>query len=99
MSSHEEVRKWIWQYGNYPTFSYDKEKLATLIKWNIQLFISLVNETFKQSLSVLAYGSRVNGEAHALDWQRIPKSFHKNILENCVEIVRIEGKAGTMQEK
>jgi len=32
MSSHEEVRKWIWQYGNYPTFSYDKEKLATLIK-------------------------------------------------------------------
>ena len=48
---------------------------------------------------MLAYGSRVNGEAHALDWQRIPKSFHKNILENCVEMVRIEGKAGTMQEK
>ena len=27
MSSHEEVRKWIWQHKNYPTFSYDKEKL------------------------------------------------------------------------
>jgi Fic family protein len=31
MSSDEEVRKWIWQHENYPTFSYNKEKLATLI--------------------------------------------------------------------
>jgi len=31
MSSHEEVRKWIWQHENYPIFFYDKEKLSTLI--------------------------------------------------------------------
>jgi len=31
MSSHEEVRKWIWQHKNYPTFFYAKEKLSTLI--------------------------------------------------------------------
>jgi len=31
MSSHDEVKKWIWQHENYPTFSYDKEKLSTLI--------------------------------------------------------------------
>jgi len=31
MSSHEEVKKWIWQHENYPTFSYDKEKLLKLI--------------------------------------------------------------------
>jgi Fic family protein len=31
MSAQEEIRKWIWQDEKYPIFSYDKEKLATLI--------------------------------------------------------------------
>ena len=92
--------------------------------------ISLANEIFKQPLSVLAYGSRVNGEAHdtsdldlvlktddesrvdindfvafkealqnsnipiivqVLDWQRVPKNFHESILDNYVEMLRIEG--------
>jgi len=94
-----------------------------------QRIIVLAKKIFKQPLSVIAYGSRVSGEAHdtsnldlvlktddntcvdidafisfkealqnsnipiivqVLDWQRIPESFHKNILENCVEMVKIE---------
>ena len=77
---------------------------------------------------LIAFGSRVNGEAHStsdldlvikskdkkpididefirfkkalrdsnipiliqlIDWYRVPKSFHKNILENCEEVVEI----------
>ena len=92
--------------------------------------IELAKKTLKQPLNVLAYGSRVSGEAHdtsdldlvlktddnfrvdigdfvafkealqnsnipiivqVLDWNRVPDSFHKNILENCIEMVRIEG--------
>jgi len=30
MSFQDEI-KWIWQYQNYPIFSYDKEKLSTLM--------------------------------------------------------------------
>jgi len=91
--------------------------------------IALAKETLTQSLTILAYGSRVTGEAHdtsdldlvlktddetrvdisdfitfkealqnsnipilvqVLDWHRIPESFHKNILENCVEMVKVE---------
>jgi len=31
MSSHEEVRKWIWQHKKYPHFVYNEEKFSTLI--------------------------------------------------------------------
>ena len=31
MYSQEEIQKWIWQHKKYPNFSYDKEKLSTLI--------------------------------------------------------------------
>lgn len=92
------------------------------------MIISLATKTLKQPLKVLAYGSRVSGEAHdtsdldlvlvsesedkidinefvnfkealqnsnipilvqVLDWNRIPKSFHKNIMDNNIELVRI----------
>ncbi|MCV6607492.1 MAG: nucleotidyltransferase domain-containing protein [Campylobacterales bacterium] len=92
--------------------------------------ITLAKTTFKQPSKILAYGSRVTGEAHdtsdldmvvvskdggkidiedlinfkeklqdsnipiltqVLDWNRIPEGFHKNILENCEELVRVEG--------
>ena len=95
-----------------------------------QSVIRLAEETLTQSLSLLAYGSRVTGDAHdtsdldlilktddnsrvniddfvnfkealqnsnipiivqVLDWQRVPESFHKNILENCIEMLKIEG--------
>ncbi len=95
----------------------DKEKI-----------ISLALENFKQPLKILAYGSRVNGEAHetsdldlvvvckneekvnindfvnfiealkesnipifvqVLDWNRIPETFHNNILANNEEMIRI----------
>lgn len=90
--------------------------------------ISLAKKNLSQSLKILAYGSRVNGEAHdtsdldlvivskdeekininefvefkealsdsnipifvqVLDWNRIPESFHKNILANNEELLRI----------
>ena len=95
----------------------DKEKI-----------ISLAKKNFTQALKILAYGSRVNGEAHdtsdldlviiskneekininefasfkeslqdsnipifvqVLDWNNIPDSFHKNILSNSEELLRI----------
>ena len=31
MYSQEEIQKWIWQHKKYQNFSYDKEKLSTLI--------------------------------------------------------------------
>jgi len=31
MSSQESIVKWIWQHKKYPIFSYNKEKLTTLI--------------------------------------------------------------------
>ena len=31
MSSQESIAKWIWQHKKYPIFSYNKEKLTTLI--------------------------------------------------------------------
>lgn len=90
--------------------------------------ISLAREYIKQICKILAYGSRVNGEAHdtsdldlvivtkndekvnrseflsfiealqnsnipifvqVLDWNRIPESFHKNILVSNEELVSI----------
>lgn len=90
--------------------------------------ILIAKNTLTQASKLLAYGSRVNGEAHDMsdldmvlvskdgekidrrefinfnerlqdscipmlmqlsDWNRIPESFHKNILVNCEEIVRI----------
>jgi predicted nucleotidyltransferase len=95
----------------------DKEEIIRLAKKNL-----------KQELKILAYGSRVNGEAHdtsdldlvlvskneekvnindfvnfiealkesnipifvqVLDWNRIPETFHKNILANNEELLRI----------
>lgn len=95
----------------------DKEEIIRLAKKNL-----------KQELKILAYGSRVNGEAHdtsdldlvivckneekvnidelssfkealsdsnipifvqVLDWNRIPETFHKNILANNEEMIRI----------
>lgn len=92
------------------------------------LIITLGKENLKQELKILAYGSRVNGEAHdtsdldlvlisknkekinindfvnfiealkdsnipifvqVLDWNRIPETFHKNILANNEELLRI----------
>ena len=92
--------------------------------------IALAKKTLQQPLQILAYGSRVNGEAHdtsdldlvlktkdnshiniddflnfkealqnsnipiivqVLDWNRVPDSFHKNILENCIEMIRVKG--------
>jgi len=92
------------------------------------MIILLATKILKQPLRILAYGSRVNGEAHdtsdldlvlvtdneekinisefvsfkealqdsnipifvqVLDWNRIPKSFHKNIMANHEEFVRI----------
>lgn len=90
--------------------------------------ISIAKHTLHTPCKLLAYGSRVNGEAHDMsdldmvlvskdgkkidisefvnfkenlqdstipilmqisDWNRIPESFHKNILANCEEMVRI----------
>ena len=90
--------------------------------------ITFATKILKQPLKILAYGSRVNGEAHdmsdldlvlvaenenkiniselvsfkealqnsnipifvqVLDWNRIPQSFHKNIMGNNEELVRI----------
>ncbi len=95
-----------------------------------QEIISLAKKTLKGSVKILAYGSRVSGEAHdtsdldlvlvskdgeqvntrefinfkehlqnstipiltqVLDWNRIPESFHKNILKNHEELVRLDG--------
>ena len=86
-----------------------------------EAIISIAQNTFKEPISIWAYGSRVNGQAHdmsdldltliskesskidineyidfkealtdsnipifiqALDWNRIPHYFHKNILDN-----------------
>ena len=90
--------------------------------------VSIAKQTLHTPCKLLAYGSRVNGEAHDMsdldmvlvskdgkkidisefvnfkenlqdssipilmqisDWNRIPESFHKNILANCEEMVRI----------
>jgi len=87
--------------------------------------LKIANEIFDDSVKILAYGSRVNGEAHdmsdldlaivskdnkkldiykleefkeklrdsnipiliqVIDWYRVPKSFHKNILQNHKEL-------------
>ena len=87
--------------------------------------LSLANNIFKYPIKILAYGSRVTGEAHDMsdldlaiiskdkkklninnlidfkmeltnsnipiliqvfDFYRLPKYFHKNILENCEEL-------------
>ena len=31
MSLQEEIKKWIWQHEEYPTFAYDRTKLSTFI--------------------------------------------------------------------
>ena len=88
-----------------------------------EIIISIAKKTFKEKVTIWAYGSRVNGQAHdmsdldlaliakdkldigefmnfkealtdsnipiliqALDWHRIPPYFHKNILDNYVEL-------------
>ena len=88
--------------------------------------LKITNTIFNNSVKILAYGSRVNGEAHnmsdldlaiiskdnkkldidkleefkqnlidsnipmliqVIDWYRVPKSFHKNILLNHKELI------------
>ncbi|MEA3316194.1 MAG: nucleotidyltransferase domain-containing protein [Campylobacterota bacterium] len=92
------------------------------------IIIKIAKKTLKTPCQLLAYGSRVSGEAHDIsdldmvilsnngekldieefinfkeelldssipiliqlsDWNRIPKSFHKNIISNNEEIIRI----------
>lgn len=99
-----------------------------LRKKDRQNLISMASSNLTQQLKLLAYGSRVDGNAHdmsdldlvivtndgssvimddfinlkealtksnlpmlvqVIDWQRIPESFHQNILDNCEELVRL----------
>ena len=41
---------------------------------------------FKEALQ----NSNIPIIVQVLDWHRIPENFHKNILENCVEMVKVE---------
>jgi predicted nucleotidyltransferase len=93
-----------------------------------EAIIQIAKDTLKTPCKLLAYGSRVSGEAHDMsdldmviiskdgnkldiseyiefkeklsdsnipiivqvfDWYRLPETFHKNILNNCEEMVRI----------
>lgn len=92
-----------------------------------QSIISIAKSIFNEPVEIIAFGSRVNGDAHetsdldlvvvakekkldidvlsnfkdkiqksnipiivqVLDWHRIPKSFHKNILQRNELLVKI----------
>jgi hypothetical protein len=40
---------------------------------------------FKEALQ----NSNITIKVHVLEWQRVPESFHKNILQNYIKMVEI----------